>query len=149
MTSKTATVEVASITLPAGEYYVGDPCYAVPDERWQEWLDAADYMTERRWLLADLDDRAVLGIGTAHGDGVYEGSDGFSYGVDAGLIGLVPAEIADASMGTLNGMSHVTFDRPVLCTYSDDEGTITIGHIVIKTDADPEVEDEDEWEEDE
>jgi len=29
--------------VPAGTYWIGDPCYTIPTDEWMEWLDAADY----------------------------------------------------------------------------------------------------------
>lgn len=110
---------------------MGDPCYSVPDERWIEWLEAADYMSEPDILLADIDGKPVLGISTAHGDGQYYDEEGRSYPVDAGLIGLVPVELAE---GEPSGAHRVTFTSDILCeTY---EGKIVLGHITIDTDPD-------------
>lgn len=134
------TDEVLSVHMPAGTYYVGDPCYVVPDHRWMEWLALADpdvfgenpTRTDggtARIMNAELDGHPVLGIGTKYGDGVYVGSDGERYGVDAGLIGVVSVEIADATGLSLG--SVVKFDRPFTCSYED--GTIVLGHISIPT----------------
>lgn len=130
------TAGITNVNMPAGEYFVGDPCYAVPDERWLEWLEAADYDAEPnpRILIAELDGKPVLGIGTAHGDGNYPGSDGNSYPVDAGLIGVVPVEIGDYSDDKYPAgpiMKRVTFDRPFDCYYN--KGMIVLGHIQINT----------------
>jgi hypothetical protein len=129
---------MGTITMPAGEYWVGDPCYAVPNDRWMEWLNAADFLRQPtpRYLLAELDGYPVLGIGTAYGDGCYPGSDGSAYPVDAGLLGVVPVEVADSDPF---GMRRVVFAQPFECYY--DHGTITLGHIDIDTD--PE---DDDWE---
>jgi hypothetical protein len=71
--------------------------------------------------------------GTRWGDGCYWDNDGREYGVDAGLLGVVP--VAYAEPNALNGLHLVTFDRPFSITYSEeDEGTVSIGHIDIKTD---------------
>jgi hypothetical protein len=131
---------VTAVKMPAGTYWVGDPCYAVPDNRWMEWLEAADYMNERRFLLAELDGHAVLGVGTAWGDGVYRGSDGNFYPVDAGLIGVVPVEVASAGVRE-DLMKKVTFDRDFECSYDDEdgEGVIVLGDIRIKTKDDDDV----------
>jgi len=118
--------------MPAGEYWVGDPCYAVPADRWMEWLEAAGYQTQDRYLLAHLDGKPVLGISTAHGDGCYPDDHGNEYPVDAGLIGLVPVEIAaDNDAHHLEGMHRVRFDSDFECRY--DEGVIVLGHIAINT----------------
>lgn len=129
-----AKAKIGKVTMPAGTYLVGDPCYAVPDHRWMEWLEAADYETQDV-LLAELDGHPTLGIGTAHGDGTYEGDDGNEYPVDAGLIGVVPVEIADYSddkypRGKI--MRKVEFTKDFDCSYED--GTIVLGHIEIDTD---------------
>lgn len=129
-----ATLNIDSVTMPAGAYYVGDPCYAFSNdnnERWMQWLKDANYDVTPypRYLLAEVEGKAVLGIGTAYGDGAYPGSDGFEYCVDAGLLGVVPVEVAEDS--ALYAMNKTTFDKPFTCSY--DEGTITLGHIVIET----------------
>lgn len=130
-----ATKNTGSVTMPAGIYIVGDPCYAVPSDRWMEWLEAADYMNERRYLLAELDGMPVLGIGTAHGDGRFGDENGNLYPVDAGLIGLVPVELGTEEQkkySEKNRSPVVTFDKDFECSYED--GAIRLGHIAIDTD---------------
>lgn len=121
------TANIKSYTFPAGTYYIGDPCYAIPNDRWMEWLEAADYTNQETYLVADLDGHTAIGVGTAYGDGVYGGSDGNTYGVDAGLIGAVPREVAEEGCSS----NLVTFDSPFDVSY--DEGVIRIGHIRIDT----------------
>lgn len=138
-----ATKNTGSITMPAGTYWVGDPCYSVPDDRWMEWLQAARYdqPESRRFLLAELDGYPVMAIGTAHGDGQYPGTDGFDYPVDAGLIGLVPYELVREE--PFGARLH-TFDSPFTCTYEQEDGVIVLGDIEIRTSWDDEDEEE-EW----
>lgn len=121
---------VTEVVMPAGEYWVGDPCYSVPNDRWMEWLEAADYENERTILLAELSEKPVLGINTAYGDGEYMDESGNSYPVDAGLIGLTPVELATESAPF--GSHRVYFANDFTCSYND--GTITLGHINIDTD---------------
>lgn len=133
-------IEDEMVVIPAGTYVVGDPCYVVPDECWDDYLDAANYRT-MHVLAATIDGHPVVGVGTAFGDGGYEDAQGRTYSVDAGLIGLVPVALVSAKdMETVaNGHSHVIeFPNPVVCHWSTDEGTITLGHIKIKTDPAPE-----------
>lgn len=88
-------------------------------------------MANPRVLLAEVDGHPVLGIGTAFGDGAYEGNDGFRYGVDAGLLGVVPVEVAQDN--ALYAMTKVVFDNPFSCRYEEDEGVVVLGHIEITT----------------
>lgn len=126
-----AALNIGSVTMPAGEYYVGDPCYAVKADDWLPWLKDADFETPGIvYLLAEIEGKAVLGITTAYGDGEYNGTDGNSYTVDAGLIGVTPVSISDEGAGP--GLQKVAFESAFICSYK--EGLITIGHIEINTD---------------
>ena len=62
-----AVTHVTKVTMPAGEYFVGDPCYSVPDARWSEWLSKAGIDEEPipQFMVASLDGMAVLGIRVA------------------------------------------------------------------------------------
>ncbi len=127
-----------SITMPAGKYFVGDPCFVVKDEMWMDWLKAADY-THNRHLVADTPDGyQVVGFNTAHGDGIYYDQFGTQYGVDAGLIGLVPyehnPEHISAEVEKFSIRCHlVTFDSPFVASV-DENGNMQFGHITIITD---------------
>ena len=85
------------ITLDAGDYWLGDPCYVIRDEDWMPWLEATDYTTETN-LIGEIPgtDHSAVGFQTAFGDGIYpytvNGKEVFELGVDAGLIGFVPVE---------------------------------------------------------
>jgi len=143
--------------LPAGRYWVGDPCYAFthpegdgPDP-WSEWLQAAwkDYDGPAggvpRINDAEVRGYRVVAAGTKHGDGEYPSNAGFTCPVDAGLIGVVPATAfavlsPGAKLGDVPfGMTLVEFPRPFHIEYME-EGEILIGHLVIETgDEDEEV----------
>ena len=78
----------------------------------------------------------MLAFGTAHGDGTFRGSNGFLYGVDAGLIGLVPVSASDRDLNTEgdtrnNLRSLVKFDEPTCCVLKD--GKMWFGNITIDT----------------
>lgn len=144
MTIKNDSVK---ISVPAGTYYVGDPCYAFREDRhdqWIQWLEAADYQNSHIVLLAEVPGTGytVLGFSTAWGDGCYEGSDGNDYPVDAGLIGLVPEGFVKI-FGNKKpfGMQKVKFedDFEAFIDYrggayrSGQHHIITLGHIQIET----------------
>lgn len=143
------------ITLPAGTYWVCDPCYAIPEGRWHEWLEITGLFKKGgdinlRILSGKLDGKMCLGIGTAYGDGVYYDQYGHEYGVDAGLIGLVPKEIADQGSGSsLERELLQVFPEDVECYFNEDTGEIVLGHIVIQTGDNPDDEGEEEDDEEE
>lgn len=130
------------VTVPAGTYFLGDPCYAVPDKDWMPLLESCGYFDANRdgtgSPVGTVRGFEVLSFGTKYGDGVYRDQFGKSYPVDAGMIGLTPValvkDMADKSLGQI-----VTFDRPTIC--HEDDGVLTFGHIVINTRDD----DEDDW----
>lgn len=127
-------METTSITVPAGTYIVGDPCYSVPNDMWADWLAlATGYESVRREtpLYAELNGYPVAGICTEYGDGMYPASDGAQYPVDAGLLGVVHVGVAVVSVSP-DAVQTVTFDRPFEC-YRDEDGVVHIGHISIYT----------------
>lgn len=119
-----------SITLPAGRYIIGDPCYNVPDENWQDLLDNADYFQDRcvgSYTRADGKVCQVVSFNTKYGDGEYTGG-GMTFGVDAGMIGIMPAD----DVPTPDSETQlVMFERDFVC--SEHNGVIQFGHIIIDT----------------
>ena len=157
MTDRTKT------PLPAGEYLIGDPCYAFDNygpDYWGVWLDATPTMPGThswpRLMDAEIQGFRVVGMGTAYGDGAYNDQFGNEYGVDAGMIGAVPTDalvklypeyagLDEDSLEAKTQMKVFTFDEPFDVSYEN--GVITIGHIEIDTD--PEFDEDedldDEW----
>lgn len=125
-------------TLPAGKYFIGDPCYAVFDHEWDEYLDPyfkyCDKHGYRTGCGLTHNGRQCFTSSTAFGDGVYDDQEGNSYPVDAGMIGATPVEGSEYE-GLPNGRDRLglihTFDKPFDCWYQ--EGVIHIGHFVIDT----------------
>ena len=139
MSEKTTSYE-----LDAGRYYVGDPCYVI-NERWHEYLDC--------WYEDEpFDGHPVAMFHTQYGDGVYRGSDGYGYSVDAGLIGVVPDALIEYPCEGQTPIdllgSIVDFEEPFTCTRTGN-GTLKFGHITIETGGtDDEEEEDDDWDED-
>lgn len=122
-----------TVTLPAGEYLVGDPCYAFR-ESWGEALDSlyrgtGDPVDGR----GEVRNYAFAAFTTAHGDGEYLDGQGRRYGVDSGMLGAVPAELAEAESNA-DLLVLVDFEGEVTCTrspsgvvqFTDGQQTITI-----------------------
>ena len=122
--------------LPAGTYFIGDPCYAIEDDKWDDYLDHLWDVDEG---VFDFEGFTVCAFNTKYGDGEYQDKYGRSFNVDAGLIGATPISLcAKYDKEELNRLGHIVdFDEDFI-VYSDmtDEGKIVFGDIIIKTDED-------------
>ena len=121
------------VSVAAGSYFVGDPCYAVPEGLWGDLLASCDFFTQPVGTLPGFQ---VLAFCTRHGDGTYSDNEGASYPVDAGLIGLTPTSLAQqrADFDRLGGLGRfVTFESRTRCT-ADARGLLEFGRISINTD---------------
>lgn len=149
-------ISKVEVEVPAGSYVLGDPCYSFPDyDEWMELLESCKYFNDpigtirrspKEGTFNVMETFNVVAFSTRWGDGRYRGTDGNSYAVDAGLIGLVPVEAlrSDADSWRDDLCTVVTFDKPTKCG-TDGEGKLRFGHITIDTDpTDDDEEDEDE-----
>ncbi len=117
--------------FPAGKYYVGDLCYAIDDSEWDDFCNLT--IVGERVLDGEFPWKgsALYTHGTFYGDGTYIDNHGREYGVDAGLIGVLPAHlISKSEYGNFedpeNGLGHIIeFTKPFECGYED--GTFIIG----------------------
>lgn len=72
-----------SAELGTGKYFIGDVCYALDDDIYiQIWGGKFQYKD------GCYKDFGFAVAGTMYGDGCYHGTDGISYGVDAGVLGI-------------------------------------------------------------
>jgi hypothetical protein len=97
-----------SFTVKAGTYWLGDPSCCFGDS-WSKVLDDSDFFN----APYTRDDRVAIAFRTTYGDGCYNDQHGFSYGVDSGMIGLVPIQMAEKNPGDLS--QKVTFSRSTKC----------------------------------
>jgi hypothetical protein len=128
-------IKSVDVVVPAGKYVLGDPCYAVPDENWDELLESCNYFENPVGYIR-LDDlhmnkTFILAFPTRWGDGYYLGSNGMNYPVDAGLIGLVPVDIAKDLESHYQNI--VSFTKDTVCSH-DGSGRLVFGGISIETD---------------
>ncbi len=92
-----------TITSKKG-FYVGDICYVLGDKLYHGVWGANGYSDGE---CTDPETGLKFAVaGTAYGDGEYEGSDGKFYGVDAGVIGIVPLELVENERGLSLGSVH-------------------------------------------
>lgn len=152
--------------LPAGKYFIGDPCYVIRDEDWSDILDETRffglYATEKAMMEDDYSAKdeqngifkykghKLAASSTAYGDGEYHSNVGTKFSVDAGLLAAVPMALVDMTAygDTLEKLgAFVEMEEDFDVDYND--GVITFGHIEIYTgDEDPESEN-DWWESEE
>ena len=128
------------MVLPAGKYWIGDPCYVFPNEgpmggKWDELLDEANFFEDVSYAELDNGEIKVWAASTAYGDGVYGGSNGKLFPVDAGLLGIVPQETVDYLGRTGNDLDHcglfIEFNESFIVQSRG--GNFRFGHIQIDT----------------
>jgi hypothetical protein len=112
--------------LPAGEYYIGDLCYVLGDDVYDNVFGGTGY--EAGLYQEKGTGRTFLVNNTAYGDGEYTGSDGNKFAVDAGIIGICPKSLMTKNDG---GGHMYTFRKPVDCRLYDGEFTFTDGYSYI------------------
>lgn len=122
--------------LPAGEYFIGDLCYIVPNDYWNDlcdqWFDKTKDGVVAQYTQKDETLITVYAFSTAYGDGTYVGSDGFKYGVDAGLIGIMPVTSEVKYEGREGDLyTRVKFDKEFMIATNGE--TLVFGDIVIET----------------
>lgn len=125
-----------TFTAPAGIYFFGDPCYAIDDDKlWTEVCDALYSGQDEGAASGTLSNGTFFAACNTHfGDGSYRGSDGYEYGVDAGLLGVValkPEEVETVrkrDLGTIR-----TMVTPFTVTTDPNTGDITLGDVYIQT----------------
>lgn len=131
------------MTMPAGVYYVGDLCYVMDDDEWDDFC----LLTIQGIKCLDgeftmPDGRKFATFSTKFGDGEYYDQFGNSYGVDAGLIGCIKlSDIKSAKLSNVESLGAIHTFPENFTTYGGGKekewnGKIRIGHVVIDTDPD-------------
>ena len=132
-------------TLPAGRYWIGDPCYYVNDDNWHEVCEQCfkPDNDDRDGIWIELENLRFILIGTAYGDGVYElkrfGTIVANLGVDAGCLSIIPTTTPP---GNFCDGYVVEMKKPFTADAS--KGNFTFGEYSVITDgSDYEEEEED------
>jgi hypothetical protein len=118
------------VSVQPGKYWLGDPCYSVPDSLWGDLLNSCEFFEQPIGKVTTEagETYEVLAFGTKHGDGNYQDQDGHQFPVDAGLIGLTPVGLARLiPFGSL----LVEFQVETEC--SEDDGVLRFGNYEINT----------------
>jgi|LakMenEpi03Aug12_release.lakeMendotaPanAssembly.Ray.scaffolds.fasta_scaffold00051_69 hypothetical protein len=96
--------------LPAGEYYIGDLCYVIDDENWDNFCAMTCFGNHVLDGEFNFQGTAIACYGTMYGDGCYRDQTGHEYPVDAGLIGCILLSEITKPEGVEHGRV-VTFER--------------------------------------
>ena len=121
--------------LPAGTYWIGDPCYPFPNtgpnsNLWHKFLDKNSCFG-----YCELEEIQIWLAGTYHGDGRFYGG-GYCFPVDSALLGIMPISTVhflnrtDIQLEDLG--AFIEFVHPVQIEITEN-GQFTFGHICIKT----------------
>jgi len=136
------------MSMPKGEYYIGDLCYVMTSEEWAEVHSLlyphtgrnADKMSEGEFYLSS--GKKFCCFGTMHGDGTYLGKTGLEYGVDSGSIGCVLLSDIDPSRKELILCGNIHTMKNNFSSYRED-GLLIFGDITIDTD--PPIDPDNDW----
>ena len=133
--------------IPAGTFFIGDPCYAfgAGKHKWDDILTATD--TYDSSTVTEIEPGMVTGAFSIGGDGVFPGHNAdtgasYEFPVDAGIIGFVDVRLMDEAdieeCRSQNCGVFVTFEKSWSAFAEGD--WLYIGNIRI------EIASEDEWE---
>lgn len=109
------------LSLPAGAYYIGDPCYILTAEIYDRILMPSAYEAERNRRNSyefysnpnnEYTQRGVV-MRTLHGDGCFTSNIGFTFPVDSGQIACIDI----ACIGIREGI-HNCIDRRTVYLYT-------------------------------
>ena len=141
--------------MPAGKYYVIDPCYVFQNADSESnstfWDDFCAFCFPvgnkgegRNPIMATVDALPVFIFSTAYGDGEYPVTDGKvsgTAGVDAGVLALIPKKLIDQVPKTAKLGVLVTLKENSIPKY--DKGDMNCGNIWVYTN--DELEEEENW----
>lgn len=120
------------VIMPAGTYYIGDLCYALTDEQWDE-VSGGD---EGKYTLSDGTEVVIMY--TAWGDGAYDSNRNTSHSVDSGSIGCVlqsrMSEQSKQDENLLKEHAAVFVFNESFVVGKRGRGVLQFGDIVIDTD---------------
>ena len=116
-----------TVTMPPGDYILGDPIYNVTEALREHYCSEA-YRHDNSPFT--VNGKECLIFQTAHGDGCLSGSDGFDYPVDSAAIGLLPVELTHPDQVS-HLVKRVAFDNSFDCTADYDRAILQFGNIVI------------------
>lgn len=125
--------EIHDDELPTGTYYIGDLCYVLSDEDWEQlhslmFPGGHECITGKHTLS---DGRQLLIMSTLEGDGVYFDTAGRNYSVDSGTIGAMLVDDLSKPEGIDPEHNQVIFQGTHFgAEYRDDQ--LVFGTVIIE-----------------
>ena len=123
-------------TMNPGNYYIGDPCYALKNQYIDDFIDSMTYGTTS--LIKEVDGKTIFFAKTLFGDGlfyanIYKKNNEYlehGFGVDSGTLGAVPVELSknyeDMHEYAKENLVNFEWEKSFPCKRKND-GIITIG----------------------
>lgn len=105
-------------TLPPGTYYIGDLCYALDDYLYDNVFGPS---YQDGYFVCSKNPKDVFMMGGTGGDGLFRGTDGKKYAVDAGIIGIASESTLNPKKVPYNGGSLYTFKSQVTVKIREDK----------------------------
>jgi len=125
--------------FPAGKYYIGDPCYVVPEDKWMSLLDETGFFGLPKLVPTGFFDDGVFlyngkkcfATSTKYGDGSYEIRNDYdeyidSVMVDSGSIAIMPID-------ALENPAVAWIDIKQSFIVYEDNGIFYFGEFIIDT----------------
>jgi hypothetical protein len=109
--------EKKKTTLPPGKYYIGDLCYALNDTLYDKVFGPRYDVG----LFTSKNNPAHVFMMGHTDDGLFRGSDGKDYPVDAGILGIASEATLDPKKAPYDGGSLYTFNTPVTVKLRQDK----------------------------
>jgi hypothetical protein len=125
--------------VPAGKYYLCDPCYVVNDDQWNDYLRSLYSVTDG---VFEFKESICVAFVTEYGDGTYEDQHGNMFDVDSGLIGITPIDCAFLN-DQPNKYLIIEFLKPT--EVSTINGLLVFGEYIIDTSGDDVYDDYDDY----
>lgn len=85
------------------KYYIGDPCYVIAPEKWDDFLKSLYGETLetgecKRTRNPSFEGKRYWCRRTKQGDGCYQDQNGKNYWVDSAMIAVLPVEMIDLNL---------------------------------------------------
>jgi hypothetical protein len=126
MKNQIETIE--TVTVPAGKYWLADPCYVIRDN--QDWWKVCDsFSDDKKNTSVKLDNGCHVFAFNVSNDGTYYDQENTEYFVDSGTIGLVSVEYNPDYSTTRGNGRMVEFKEETVCFLEDNY--LKFGEIII------------------